>query len=371
MSASTSLPIASRHIPFLPNELISQILQSPRLPKSDLARCCLVNRRFLSLAQEQLYRTVLLVLMEHRQRNVWDYSEPSRLLVRTLERSVSLSRIVLKLRFMGKWASSTVAGSATRVKCASLARIFEGIFVMLPRVVSLQVDAWIWNSGEVRKTVFQYGYLWETLKVRARTLLRDGKTLRDFPILKELDCDQLPGQPQNAEPIPESLEVLKIMGNRPQTLRGSPNSRLKILHVVGSPETLSHIGNFQELQHLHIFRGLECQPLLPSSAFSSFSHLAHLRSLSLALWSVGDPTLTATLPSLLAHLPPSLDRLDFPERTPLKTLSTYFKLEMSPPFRFLGYSPSKYRDKTEKCLSITAVSVSGWSRGFQVERIGR
>jgi len=370
MSASTSLPIASRQVPPLPNELISQILQSPRLSKSDLARCCLVNRRVLHLSRSWLYHTVTLLCFRGESENNWYFSDTSRLLLRTLESNVALSQKVLRVKLKSR-RDQTSGGTNATLKCASFSKALTFILDTLPELVSLELDGWIWERQETSNAIREYGHRWEGLHMRIAKVLTLGRRWSDLPNLKELDCAQLSRRRQYDEPIPVSLEVLKINGNRPEILRGSPNSRLRILHVVGSPETLSHIGDFQELQHLHIFRGLECQPLLPSSAFSAFSQLAHLRSLSLALWSVGDPTLTSTLPGLLAHLPASLDRLDFPERTPIEILSAYFNLEISPPFRFLRYSLWKYQDKTEKHCSMAHLANLVWSKGVRIECIKR
>lgn len=375
MSASTSLPIASRRIPFLPNELISQILQSSRLSKSDLARCCLVNRRFLHLSQSRLYYTVTVYFSRGESdrgesEDDWYFSDTSRLLLRTLESNVALSQKVSRVKIRSR-RDQTSSGMNVTLKCAPLSKALTFVFDMLPKLVSLELERWFWERQETNNAIREYGHRWEGLHMRIAKVLTQGRRWSDLPNLKELDCAQLSRRPQYDEPIPISLEVLNINGNRPETLRGSPGSRLKFLRVVGSPETLSDIGDFPELQHLHIFRGLECQPLLPSSAFSAFSHLAHLRSLSLALWSVGDPTLTSTLPGLLAHLPHSLDRLDFPERTPIEILSAYFKLEISPPFRFLRYSLWKYQDKTEKHCSIAQLGNLAWSKGVRIECIKR
>jgi len=239
-------------------------------------------------------------------------------------------------------------------------------FDMLDSLVTLDLERWMWERAEIQNVVVEYGHRWKGLRLRNGTLAKEDSRWAALPNLAKLDCDQISRRPLSDEPIPE---ILKIKGNRPELLRGLPNSRLRILHVVGSPETLSNIGDFPELQHLHIFRGLECQPLLPSSAFSAFSQLSHLRSLSLALWSVGDPILSATLPSLLAHLPRSLDRLNLPERTPIEILSAYFQASTSRPFRFLGFSRSKYLDETEKHLSITQLGSLAWSKGVRLECI--
>ena len=147
MSSSTSPHPATRSPPSLPTELISQILQSPRLSKSDLARCCLVNRQFLSLSRLSLYRSVVITFLEDRQENRqedrWYLDETTRLLIRTLETNIPLSRKVSKLRFKGNWLSPKAAGLATRVKCGSFSKVTEGIFGMLPQVVFMQVDGWI------------------------------------------------------------------------------------------------------------------------------------------------------------------------------------------------------------------------------------
>jgi len=355
---STKLsPLKSYSLP-LPTELISQILQSPRLSKSDLARCCLVNHEFLLLAQRQMYRAAYICLPKISTPAFpqWLFSPSSHLLFRTLEGNVGLRRHVRKLSMKASNIKTRDVPATLRLTSGSVSGVFRILIEMLPRLDSLKFDAETWQS--VRSLVFSRRNQWKTVSISISTIFRQDQTWCDLPNLQELECHGFREKETMDISIPSSLQVLRINKNDPQILKGSPNSQLRILHVVGSPETLSNIGDFPELQHLHIFRGLECQPLLPSSAFSAFSQLSHLRSLSLALWSVGDPILSATLPSLLAHLPRSLDRLDFPERTPIEILSTYFQTSTFRPFRCLGYSRNKYQDETETIAQLVNLAFS-------------
>jgi len=206
MFSHTSTHAVTRSPPPLPTELISQILQSTRLSKSDLARCCLVNRQFLCVSQELLYRTIIIRLYEQCQG--WHYVDTSLSLLCTLGSNLALNSTVSELYLKGLFISQGVFDTAVRCNRASLLMVVTFTFDMLDSLVTLDLERWMWERAEIQNVVVEYGHRWKGLRLRNGTLAEEDSRWTALPNLAELDCDQISRRPLSDEPIPVSLEIL-------------------------------------------------------------------------------------------------------------------------------------------------------------------
>jgi len=94
-------------VPYLPPELLRAILSSLSIP-SDLARCCLTSKTFLSIAQPLLYRDIRFDISENA---VFDSSgiltthilieQASRVLLTTLRRTPHLRQLIQHVEILG------------------------------------------------------------------------------------------------------------------------------------------------------------------------------------------------------------------------------------------------------------------------------
>lgn len=90
----------------LPTELVEQILQDPQLDMFDLARCCRVNQKFLSIARPTLYHSIDISLITTNGTELDDLSlnERGRQLLDAISASPSLGRLPRKINVEGYYS---------------------------------------------------------------------------------------------------------------------------------------------------------------------------------------------------------------------------------------------------------------------------
>ncbi|GAA5886573.1 hypothetical protein JCM16303_006614 [Sporobolomyces ruberrimus] len=110
-----------RTAPYLPPEIIDEILQQAELDKEDLARCCLVNGTWLDSGQKSLYAHVTFIVLHHvddtfetccddepEEESRYTPSARSSKLLSTLRSNGNLGRFAKTFEFCGKEGSSYI-----------------------------------------------------------------------------------------------------------------------------------------------------------------------------------------------------------------------------------------------------------------------
>ncbi|GAA5836120.1 hypothetical protein JCM5353_002625, partial [Sporobolomyces roseus] len=328
--------------PYLPPELVDHILQDSSLSKSDLARCCLVNRDFVQSARPLLYAelavtTICLLVGEE----CW-LDNATLLLFRTVSGNPSLG--------IGYATSTGVS----------------------------HVDTYMWSSDRVRESILARGLQWKEFVTGGAFLEEDThgnrRTWSKLRNLKELRCEVVKRNNGDTSPIPDHLEVLDITYAYPQDfpLSLSPGSQLRVLRMIPSNSNLQHLGSMGQLRHLYLFINYYTS-VLSSETLSSLSRLPLLESLSVEYYR---PTQNCDniIRSLLIHLPPSLRRLDFPRYIPFDSLTRFLKNDDNSQFQILGIGQTREQNwnvmgdnEFEECAN--RLSEICKEKGILIERI--
>lgn len=164
-----------------------------------------------------------------------------------------------------------------------------------------------------------------------------------LPNLKKLRCWSYGYRERllHSAPIPDTLDTLDCWGPRPSGSELPPpptNSNLRVFRTQISHDALWFITHLTKLEHLVLIESpLPLSPSPDPSVLSQFSHLPSLKSLTYKS-SHSTPYFHPTLALLLSHLPPSVERLEFPHVVPFDQLETFFASPVSSSIRTLGLS---------------------------------
>lgn len=334
----------------LPVELIDAILASVQV-HSDLAKCCRVNKHFLSCCRPALYHrlpvlcgTPLIEPDDYIQG--YNLSESSKKLLQTLKANVHLRRYPrkLSLEIVGaeqEWVvnsdeeeggSDVEEGDTSRgyyefdYEYGDPSHPLEMFMGLLPRATSVYIDnsAWWWRP--VRDVVFGNGARWKEIKVDGELLSEEGdqRDLRELRNLEKLECTSMGYTGLPDQNLPRTLRTLRTWGYQLPKGKSSVDYQLRHLRATMFAETIIHLPAYQQLRHLHLDQSSDAFEPLPPTALLDFQSLPNLRSLSFTLNGQLYSHATATA-SLLAHLPPSLSRLEFPDKVPFDVLDHFVK----------------------------------------------
>ena len=109
----------SKHAVF-PVEVMNQIFRSSVLEPRDLARCCLLSRRYLPSASKWLYRDVEVKLRRfyvdgsRGEQSVFEYSRPTAKLIAAILEKPALGRLIRRTEFSIAYGSFAQSGLRTR-----------------------------------------------------------------------------------------------------------------------------------------------------------------------------------------------------------------------------------------------------------------
>ncbi|GAA5836124.1 hypothetical protein JCM5353_002626 [Sporobolomyces roseus] len=364
-----------RSTPYLPPELVGQILQDSSLSKSDLARCCLINHDFLHSARPLLYAeltvtTIYLCLSEE----CWLDNATSSLF-RTVSMNPSLGQYARKVGFRASYPEKEGDSVYIGPSYDDCGLVVERALEMLPLLESLDLDGHVLMSDHAKEMVFSRGPQWRELVVDGTLLEEDTdgnrRTWSKLRNLKKLRCKVVNDNSGDASPIPDHLEVLNITSSYPQdiTLSLTPGSRLRILRVTLSNSKLQHLAYMRQLQHLYVFAGADTGSL-SLETLNALSRLPLLESLSVEYYHPA--TLNRSLIVALLHrLPHSLLRLNFPQCIPFDGLSDFLQTD-APQFRILGLGRTSSWNKLppaefEECKTRLSEICKG--KGILIERV--
>jgi len=314
MSSSTSPHSVTRSPSSLPIELVSQILQGSRLSKPDLARCCLVNHRLLSITQRLLYSSITICDGPYgRGKSGKTLQSPERLLLETLRKNCTLCGYIEEMEVIRCYPLSE----------RGLKKLLGKFIELAPGLDSLVLGCGVWGIEPVRALVFSEGKRWRTLNVGMDLLSvtreEKAKQWHELPNLRQVRCFNLSVTEDPTLALPSSIEILDLERDLPST-EPLPNPQLRVLRCRFSEKSLARLGSFQNLQHLTLSQRGELPASLQEATLATFSTLPVLRSLSIDIAPLRS---RAILRDLLSHLPPSVERIDFLYAAPFKFLKRF------------------------------------------------
>ncbi|GAA5828023.1 hypothetical protein JCM5353_007667 [Sporobolomyces roseus] len=326
----------------LPPELIHQILQDSSLSKSNLARCCLVNRVFLHSARPLLYAEITVSFTRINKNNEWGLDRATELLFQTLSETPLLGRYARKLSFLAdpKSKGEEETDVYSGLRCVNYGEVVEQALGMLPLLESVDLGAHLSDSDHVKEIVFNRGSQWKEIAVDDVLLYQnaDGnrRTWSELPNLRKLRCKIVSFDSGDTSSIPDHLEVLDIIhpSSRHFPLSLSPQSQLRVLRVIPFNSTLQHLGYMRQLRHLYL--SADCAPgSLSLETLTALSRLPLLESLSVE-YRGSTQRHDNTIRSLLHHVPSSLHRLAFPHCIPFEALTQFFQSDETRQIQTLG-----------------------------------
>jgi len=328
--------------PTLPPEIIDEILQDDQLSKADLARCCLLSRQFLPVPQARLYRSIKFNLFVDSRVSYWFHHFEAVSLLSTLESNVALRQKVKKLELLGFDVEPVVENTYSNDELdnsPTSAVMVKRILDLLPAVRSLSLNGTLHYVPGTIDLVLDYGQRWEGLSVEGflfGTGFNATKSVSKLPNLKRLSCCELSLQ------VPDGLQVLEMIYQQAGSIKGSTKSRLQFARLALVDDKLQNIDTFQRLQRLSLYQGLEDTSI---TFLPPISKLSRLQALSFRL--INDRVFAVeTLPHILANLPRSLSRLEFPDAVPFAALSSFLKSSSIPPLlRVVALDIEIYLDK--------------------------
>ncbi|GAA5828020.1 hypothetical protein JCM5353_007666 [Sporobolomyces roseus] len=330
----------------LPPELYGEVLKHDVLNEEDLANCCLAGRRLLPFARDRLYETISLPIYRAGELHAedgefkWMYNPSSDLFLYTVEESNILRHLVTKLEITVHQLLPMDDNSDDRLMHpeSMLAQLLRST----PQVISLTLPEDWSECLELRQAVYQEGERWIELDVDGDLDMRELESWSNLPNLKKLKCDYLRSRNGfERVDIPSQLEILHVNSIRTESNPlpiPSLDAKLRVLRCFLSHDLLAFVVRSPTLEHLVLFDSLRpLQPPPDSSILSQFSKLPKLRSFSFTSRG-SSPHFHPTLELLLAYLPSSVIRLDFPRHIPFDQLSTFFASPVSSSIRTLGLS---------------------------------
>ena len=334
------------HPTSLPTELLTEIFRHDQLSKSDLANCCLLARRYLPLTLEFLYNSVTLDIYRVGSFNEpedikWVYTSSCDQFLVTLEDRLKLGRLVKKITIeVHEKRKEELSPSVDLMRPD---RSLQTILNLVPNVNSLRLPEDWQDHPRIKRVVSRTGSRWTELDVDGDIDLSRVGGWKIFPNLKKLRCWSYGYRERllHSAPIPDTLDTLDCWGPRPLGSELPPpptDSNLRVFRTQISHDALWFITQLTKLEHLVLIESpLPLSPSPDPSVLSQFSHLPSLKSLTYKS-SHRTPYFHPTLALLLSHLPPSVERLDFPHVVPFDQLETFFASPVSSSIRTLGLS---------------------------------
>jgi len=283
MPSSPPSPFVLRALPTLPAEVLTAILEDPRLSKRDLSNCCLVNKHFTALAQPLLFRHLRLwcghsaVSIDEEPGYV--LHEDTKLLFRALRdlRNSHLCQYPRKLSVATygadqEWIvnsdeedddSDIEEGDEDRGHYGFTGEFddpstpLKRALRLMPQVCSIDVGELAWASKLVRNVVFRHGQRWKEIEVDG-CLLTEGADEREWstlPSLQKVVCSELQRGGSPIRPLPRGLRTLNTPFVPPPIEDDSPpiESQLRVLSASLSVYTLLRIPAYRHLQFLYLW----------------------------------------------------------------------------------------------------------------------
>jgi len=386
MPSSPPSPFVLRALPTLPAEVLTAILEDPRLSKRDLSNCCLVNKHFTALAQPLLFRHLRLwcghsaVSIDEEPGYV--LHEDTKLLFRALRdlRNSHLCQYPRKLSVATygadqEWIvnsdeedddSDIEEGDEDRGHYGFTGEFddpstpLKRALRLMPQVCSIDVGELAWASKLVRNVVFRHGQRWKEIEVDG-CLLTEGADEREWstlPSLQKVVCSELQRGGSPIRPLPRGLRTLNTPFVPPPIEDDSPpiESQLRVLSASLSVYTLLRIPAYRHLQFLYLWSIWGDSSISSPSTISDFSTLPALRILSIRLEEVSSSVFTVVA-AILRHLPPALLRLEFPSDIPFDELNTFLRStgSVKPRILRLHKGHALARLDSEKSNALTAI----------------
>jgi len=374
--SDSALPLS--YTPYLPPELVDQILQDSSLSKSDLARCCLINRDFLHSARPLPYAALEILITRADDTACWRLDRGTELLFQTLSETPSLRQCARKASLIADFIDEEEIEVYSGLGYDDCGKAVERALAILPRLETLDVDAHLWSSDHAKKPILARGLQWRDLATDGILLAEDvdgnRRTWSKLRDLKKLRCDIINLDAGDTTPLPDHIEVLDITYPCPWkfTLSLSPQSQLRILRGILSDSKLQHLGYMSKLRHLYLFINYYTS-VLSSETLSSLSRLPLLESLSVEYYRPTSLDRSLIL-ALLHRLPPSLRRLDFPRYIPFEALTQSRKNDDNSQFQILGIAQTREQNwnvmgdnEFEECAN--RLSEICKEKGIVIERI--
>jgi len=245
-------PSTISNLPTLPTELIEEILKDEVLSNQDLARCCLVSKRFLPTSRKQLYNQLVLVygpLERDRDEEgtvILHPTKSSNLLLDTLRQHAVLrplpSSLGLERLELGDYTEGTGATGANPIETA---------LRLVPNIKHLQLDSHFSLPQHLVSCSLDTNTTIICLEVRQLQpeVIPLLHNLRKLKIQSE-SSNNFDAEPIHSEPLLPGLEVLEISL---LTQISSPHfisRQLKALRIFLKPRHFLDLSLLPHLEHL-------------------------------------------------------------------------------------------------------------------------
>ncbi|GAA5850693.1 hypothetical protein JCM5353_004643 [Sporobolomyces roseus] len=384
MPHSPSSPPVVNSLPSFPNEVVTTILENPGLSQTDLLNCCRVCKHFVALAQPILFRHVYVLcggptILEDEERG-YVLGDSTKLLLRSLSGNPKLRQYPRKITIddfteEGEWESDEEADNGGYYSFSSEfddpSTPLKRALPLMPKLCAMKVDEVIWRSELVRDVVFNRGQRWKEIDVGGE-LLTEGNDAREWsalPNIRKVKCAELQHGGLPNRPLPRGLQTLDTsLIPPPIEDPSSPiDSQLRVLHAPLSVDTLNRIPGYQHLQYLSLLQKWGDFGPLSSSTLSNFGTLPSLRFLSICIDHESAQT-SGTLSSILRHLPPLLQYLEFPCLVPFNELNAFLQAKTYTCPRVLRLK-SSYACAANRVEDLNALTAICLEREIKIEYI--
>lgn len=231
---------------------------------------------------------------------------------------------------------------------------------LMPQLAAIKLGEVVWRSDSVRDVVFDRGQRWKEIDVGGQLLTEgiDGREWSELPNLRKVSCTELQHGGLPNRPLPRGLQTLDTHLVPPpvEDPLSANDSHLRALRASLSVDTFNRIPGYQHLQYLYLWQQWGDFGNLSSSTLSNFGTLPSLRFLSICIDHESAQT-SGTLSTILRHLPPLLQYLEFDWLIPLNELNAFLQATTSTSLRILRLKTSYVRapDRAEELNALTAL----------------
>jgi len=357
--------------PIFPIEVTEMILGNVKMQK-DLANCSRVNKHFKKRCQPALYHHLRISCGAPRTApddyiSGYVLSESSKLLFRTLEGNKVLRQYPRKLTLDAdgdaeqEWIvddDGEEGDSEVEERDESRGHYefnsefedpsepFERCLRLLPKIDAVDLDRPVWWWRPFRDVVFNHGERWKEIKVSGELLTEEGdeRDLRVLSRLEKLECERIGETDLDDQYLPSRLRTLDARDCSLPAGDPSVDSQLHKVLTALTAETITYLPSYQNLQRLHLYQNWDdLEPPLPD-VLPGFQSLPALHFLCLSLDKLS-PSFAAATAALLAHLPPSLSRLEFLDIIPFDILAHFVQHRSGTTSLAMGFKEDAVRQE--------------------------
>ncbi|GAA5877472.1 hypothetical protein JCM16303_003346 [Sporobolomyces ruberrimus] len=283
----------SRTMPYLPPEIIDEILRDERLDDCDLASCCLVSRTWINSARKSLYDSLIFHVQEHTQLHPGSDPSSAPLSPHHLDRrSSQLFTTLLSNRALGSFVRFIELSEACRESCLidrevvwmRPEEVISNLACLCPDTKALDLE---YSPSSLDSCIKVIQTDWTKVsEIRVGSVTRRtweqlcyvdslrGVTLYDFVIASSSS----PGDPVIPVHITE-LYVYECDLSAFETLRVSTSS---VLHDLGVPLTVVselRLSDFPQIISLTLYEAYEEDTLEEEESIPFLEDLATSKSL--------------------------------------------------------------------------------------------